>query len=74
MKRLNNFNNFPKFNQVKHNFHLFQLQQIMYLIDIKINYLDWGAKKTDKIIPPDCHPIIPGLKCSSNTTYKNHYP
>jgi hypothetical protein len=46
----------------------------MYLIDKKINYLDWGAKKTDKIIPPNCHPIIPGLKCSSNTTYKNHYP
>lgn len=39
-----------------------------------MNYLNWGAKATDKIVPPNMHPVVAGLKCSGSSTYTNHFP
>ena len=39
-----------------------------------MQFLNWGAKATDKVIPPNGIPVVPGLTSDSHTTYKNSYP
>jgi len=39
-----------------------------------MQYLNWGAKKTEKMIPPNAFPLVHGLEQKGKTTYTACYP